>query len=97
MMWVAFITGFVTQASLVVAIGPQNLFVLRQGLLGQYVGVIVWFCIFSDIILAFLAIYVLSNIAESSPIFMQVFELAAIAFLLGFSGLSFYRATRVEP
>ena len=43
--------GFVTGGSLIVAIGAQNAFVLRQGLMRQHVTVVVLVCSFSDIVL----------------------------------------------
>ena len=50
-MWFAAVTGFLVSASLILAIGAQNAFVLRQGLLGRHVGPLVLFCGFSDLIL----------------------------------------------
>lgn len=46
-----FITGFVASAALIMAIGAQNLFVLRQGLKREHVGQIVIFCGAADAIL----------------------------------------------
>lgn len=91
MVWTAFIAGVLTQASLVIAIGPQNTFVLHQGLLGQNVGIVVCFCILSDIILAFITTYGLGSVMIFSPLLMYYFQLAAIIFLLVYAGISFYR------
>lgn len=46
-----FLTGFSLSAALIMAIGAQNLFVLRQGLKRQYVGPVVLFCALSDAVL----------------------------------------------
>ncbi|HZU63703.1 MAG TPA: LysE family transporter [Novosphingobium sp.] len=46
-----FLAGFALCAALIVAIGAQNLFVLRQGLLRAHVGPIVLFCIAADVAL----------------------------------------------
>jgi len=43
-----FLTGFSISLSLILAIGAQNAFVLRQGLKGQYVFSIVLICALSD-------------------------------------------------
>lgn len=43
-----FLTGLLLGLSLILAIGPQNAFVLRQGLLGQHVMAVVLFCALSD-------------------------------------------------
>ena len=47
----AFISGFALAAALIVAIGAQNIFVLRQGLRREYVGATVTFCITVDVLL----------------------------------------------
>ena len=40
----SFLTGFALSAALIVAIGAQNFFVLRQGLRREHVGAVVLFC-----------------------------------------------------
>jgi len=47
----AFLTGFFLGLSLIVAIGAQNSFVLRQGILGQHVFYVALFCALSDAVL----------------------------------------------
>jgi L-lysine exporter family protein LysE/ArgO len=47
----SFLTGFFLGFSLIVAIGAQNTFVLRQGILGQHVFYIALFCALSDTLL----------------------------------------------
>ena len=47
----AFLTGFFLGLSLIVAIGAQNTFVLRQGILGQHVFYVALFCALSDTLL----------------------------------------------
>jgi len=47
----SFLTGFFLGFSLIVAIGAQNTFVLRQGILGQHVFYIALFCALSDSLL----------------------------------------------
>ena len=51
---VALIPGFLTGLSLIVAIGAQNAFVIRQGLLRSHVILVVLFCAISDAFLIFL-------------------------------------------
>ena len=53
----AFLSGFFLSLSLIVAIGPQNAFVLRQGLLRKHVFPIAIFCAVSDIILINLGVF----------------------------------------
>lgn len=45
-----FLSGLGTGAGLIIAIGAQNAFVLRQGLLGQYVLPVVLVCIIGDVL-----------------------------------------------
>ena len=52
----AFLTGFFLGISLIIAIGAQNAFVLRQGILGQHVLYVALFCAISDALLIFIGI-----------------------------------------
>ena len=47
----AFFTGFILGFSLILAIGAQNSFVLRQGLMGRHVFAVAIFCSLSDALL----------------------------------------------
>ena len=47
----AFATGFALCATLIIAIGAQNAFVLRQGLRREHVLIIVAFCALADLLL----------------------------------------------
>lgn len=46
-----FLSGFALSAALIMAIGAQNLFVLRQGLRREHVGPVVLFCASADAVL----------------------------------------------
>jgi len=52
----AFLTGFMLGFSLILAIGAQNAFVLRQGILGHHVFYVALFCAIADIILIFIGV-----------------------------------------
>ena len=52
----AFLTGFFLGLSLIVAIGPQNAFVLRQGIIGQHVFYVALFCALSDALLIIIGV-----------------------------------------
>ena len=47
----AFLTGYILGFSLILAIGAQNSFVLRQGLIGRYVFTVALFCSLADALL----------------------------------------------
>jgi len=51
-----FLTGFFLGLSLIVAIGAQNAFVLRQGILGQHVFFVALFCALSDALLIIIGV-----------------------------------------
>ena len=80
-MELAFISGFILSLSLIIAIGPQNAFVLRQGLLRQHVFPIAAFCAISDIILISLGVFglgsVISQIEWISP---YMFMIGAVSY-----------------
>jgi L-lysine exporter family protein LysE/ArgO len=52
----AFFTGFFLGLSLIVAIGSQNAFVLRQGILRQHIFITALFCSISDALLIILGV-----------------------------------------
>ena len=86
----ALFTGFFLGLSLIVAIGAQNAFVLRQGILKQHVFYIALFCSISDSLLIILGVIGISYffndlINEHSKI---IFSFAALwLFIYGFSRL----------
>jgi len=84
-------TGFLLGLSLILAIGPQNAFVLRQGLLNQHVLPVVLFCALSDALLIALGIAGVSlAIAEFAEQYKPtLFLLAAV--WLGVYGLQRFR------
>ncbi len=52
----AFLTGFFLGISLIIAIGAQNTFVLRQGILNQHIFYVALFCALSDALLIIIGI-----------------------------------------
>jgi L-lysine exporter family protein LysE/ArgO len=76
----AFLTGFFIGLSLIVAIGAQNSFVLRQGILKQHVFYIALFCALSDAILIGIGISGISFLFNN-------FTTQILNYLLGFSAL----------
>ena len=76
----SFITGFFLGLSLIVAIGAQNTFVLRQGILGQHVFYIALFCALSDALLIIIGIVGIS-------FFLNNFISQNLNFLFGLSAV----------
>lgn len=76
----AALSGFALSLSLILAIGAQNSFVIRQGLLNQHVLVVVLFCGLSDMMLICLGVLGLGQLL--TPVFdlygAWLFALAAL-------------------
>jgi len=62
-----FFVGFGVSISLILAIGAQNAFVLRQGILRQHVGLVVTICAVTDAILIGAGVAGLGWITEKLP------------------------------
>ncbi len=74
-------TGFTTGAGLIVCIGSQNAFALRQGLLKSHVGLVAAVCIISDVLLIAAGISGLGLVVEQWPNLLQWVRYAGAAFL----------------
>ena len=80
--------------SLIVAIGAQNAFVLRQGLLREHVLVVVVICALSDIVLITLGIAGAGAVFTVVPWLVEAVRWAGAAFLLVYGLLAARRAWR---
>ena len=61
-----FVQGFIIGSSLIIAIGPQNLYVINQGLKKNYTFIIVLICSLSDSLLIICGIYLSNSILNFS-------------------------------
>ena len=78
------ILGFLTGGSLILAIGPQNLFVIEQGLKRNFVFTVTTICTVSDILLIFLGIFIY-NIFDSISLEIEVIlNTVLVLFLIRF-------------
>lgn len=80
--------------SLIVAIGAQNLFVLRQGLRRQYVLLVAAICAVSDAALIALGVSGVGLVLHAVPWLIDVVRWAGAAFLVGYGLLAARRAWR---
>lgn len=80
----AFTTGLLLGATLIIAIGAQNAFVLRQGLRREHVLAIVVFCILSDVLLITTGVAGLAEILGSAPALTMALTIGGIVFLLAY-------------
>jgi L-lysine exporter family protein LysE/ArgO len=91
-----FWTGFATSLALIVAIGSQNAFVLRQGILRQHVTALVLFCAASDALLIVTGVAGLGALVQSSPVFLEVTRVGGALFLTVYGLLAARRALGAE-
>lgn len=88
----AFAQGLFLSASLIIAIGAQNLFVLRQGLRREHVGAVVALCTGMDALLVAVGVSGLATALGRHRSALDVLALAGAAFLAVYGALALRRA-----
>ncbi|SDS64653.1 LysE/ArgO family amino acid transporter [Jiangella sp. DSM 45060] len=88
------VVGFATSLSLIVAIGAQNAFVLRQGLARRHVVPVVAVCAVADAVLIGAGIAGLGAALTTHPWALDVARYGGAAFVLGYGALAARRALR---
>ena len=76
------IQGFLIGGSLILAIGPQNLFVINQGLKREYVFTTVLFCSLSDSILIVLGIKLSNIVTNINPYTITILKVVGGVWLI---------------
>ncbi len=89
-----YLTGLTMGLSLIVAIGAQNAFVLRQGLRNEHVFAVCLACALSDAALIVLGVTSFRQIAVLLPWLDPVMRYAGAAFLIWYGAKSLYSALR---
>jgi L-lysine exporter family protein LysE/ArgO len=93
-MLAAALTGFLLGASLIIAIGAQNAFVLRQGLAREHVGAIVLFCATADALLMAAGVLGAGQALERVPGLAWALTVGGALFLLVYGLRALWRALR---
>ena len=88
----AYAAGFALGLSLILAIGAQNAFVLRQGLRGAHVLPVVLTCAISDAILITVGVAGFAIVSEALPGIAPVMRWGGAGFLIVYGALSFRAA-----
>lgn len=85
-------------AGLIVAVGPQNAFVLRQGLVAsrRTIALVVGLCALADVTLIALGVAGMGALIAGLPWLLWTIRYVGAAFLLGYGILAVRRATRSE-
>ena len=86
--------GLATGLSLIVAIGAQNAFVLRQGVVRSHVLLVVLVCAVSDVVLITLGIGGIGELGSRADVVLTALRWFGVAFLVGYALTSLRRALR---
>lgn len=95
-MWTSVIAGLGFGLALIVAIGAQNAFVLRQGLRRERVGAVVAICAVSDLVLIAAGAAGVGAVVAGSRALTVVVTLAGVGVLLAYGAVAARRAWRGE-
>jgi len=88
------LTGFAAGLALIVAIGAQNAYVLRQGLRREHVGAVAAVCLAADIALIAAGTLGIGALVERAPTVLDLLRWAGAAYLVWFAASSFRSAAR---
>lgn len=86
--------GLVTGLTLIVAIGAQNAFVLRQGVARAHVATVVAICALSDLVLIVAGVAGIGVLVERAGWLLETVRWLGVAFLAAYGVLSLWRARR---
>ena len=89
-------SGLLTGLALIVAIGAQNAYVLRQGLAREHVGLVVAICAVADLALITAGVAGIGAVVEQAPWAVTVVRWLGVAFLTWYGATALLRARRPE-
>ena len=92
----AYFSGFWLGLSLILAIGAQNAFVLKQGIKKEHVFLVSFLCALSDAVLIALGVGGFGYLVEAFPSLQTIAKYGGFAFLLAYGLKSFYSAWRMK-
>ncbi|MTI11195.1 LysE/ArgO family amino acid transporter [Curvivirga aplysinae] len=95
-LYTAALQGFLLGAGLIIAIGAQNAFILKQGLKREYVFALSTFCFLSDALLIIAGIAGMGTLVSSNPTFTKIAAIGGALFLIWFGFNSFRSAFKGE-
>lgn len=94
MYFAAATTGFFSGAGLIIAIGAQNAFVLRQSLARRHVGLVIGLCALSDMLFIICGVAGIEVLVSAWPGLLQALRFGGAAFLAVYGGMAAWRAWR---
>ena len=86
------VAGLLTGLTLIIAIGAQNAFVLRQGLRRSHVGLVVAICALSDLVLIVAGVAGIGVLVDRAPWAIDLIRWLGVAFLTWYGVSSLLRA-----
>lgn len=92
-----FVTGLLLGASLLLAIGPQNVLVIKQGIKREGITAVIIVCLLSDVVLFTLGTLGVSLISDTAPIILDILRWCGIAYLLWFAAMAVRDALHTRP
>jgi L-lysine exporter family protein LysE/ArgO len=93
---IAFFPGFLTGLSLIIAIGAQNAFVIRQGLTKKHVLLVVAICAISDALLILLGVAGLGALIAGLPWILEIIRWFGVLYLTWFGIRSLRSAFKTQ-
>lgn len=87
-----FLSGFALSFGLILAIGAQNAFILKQGLKREYVFILCLICAISDALLIALGVFGFALMVNILPATDMIARVSGAIFLLTYGAISFYKA-----
>ena len=90
------LTGLLTGFALIVAIGAQNAFVLRQGIRGEHIGAVILTCLLCDVVGIAAGVAGLGVVLSRWPAVVPVATIGGGIYLLAFGAHAAFRAWRPE-
>lgn len=95
-MIIPILIGIGSGLSLIMAIGAQNAFVLRQGIRREHVLPVVLICGLTDALLETLGVAGIGFVVERAPVALEIVRWGGVAFLLWYAWTAVRRAMKPE-
>ncbi len=91
-----YVSGFLLGLSLIIAIGSQNAFVLKQGLRREHIFMVCLFCAVSDALLISAGVAGFGAVTARFPQVVTIAKFSGVAFLLIYGLQSLYVSIRLS-
>lgn len=95
--YISLVQGFLLCASLIITIGPQNLFLIQQGLRRRHLLLTALLCTLFDLLLITVGVGGLGAVLAADQRWLTVTTLGGTAFLLGYGVRSLHAAACSQP